>query len=86
LKLRRIMETLARVIKSKPAVLAKIGESKYFAEQWEDLNKAMGRVLSEAYNSNGTMNDWIDACNKVKTEMDNIHALGWSVKHGDTVE
>jgi len=71
---------------SKPAVLAKIGESKYFAEQWEKVNKAMGRVLSEAYNPNGTMNDWIDACNSVGNEIDTIKTLGWSVKHGDTKE
>ena len=80
------METIAKVIKSKPAVLKKIGESKYFAGQWDDLNKAMGKVLSEAYNPNGTMTDWVDACNKVKTEMDSLHALGWSIKHGDIVE
>lgn len=77
---------MSEVIKSKKAVLDKIGASKHFHRQWEDVNKAMGRVLSEAYNPEGTMDDWVASCRAASNEMEKLLALGWSIRHGNTVE
>jgi len=73
-------------IKSKPATLDKITKSKYFHIQWEKVQKAMTAVLDEADATPGNMNTWIDACNAVKHEMDQLQGLGWSVRHGATKE
>jgi hypothetical protein len=75
-----------KVIESKKAVLSHIGRSQFFHGNWEKLQEAQDRVLNEAFRQDGNMNEWIDACNEVKHQMDMLQALGWSVRHGDTVE
>jgi hypothetical protein len=72
--------------KSKPAVLDKIAQSKFFHGHWENLQKAIGRILDEAHNPNGTMNNWVESCNSAEVEIQKINALGWSVRHGKTIE
>ena len=73
-------------MKSKPAKLEKIGQSKFFSPSWEKVQSALTRVLDEAYNPNGTMSEWVDACNVVVNEMDNLKTLGWSIRQGNTAE
>lgn len=73
-------------IKSKKAKLSKIADSKDFHNRWESIQRAMTRVLDEAHNTNGTMNEWVDAWAAAKGEIDRLYTLGWSVRHGETKE
>ena len=59
-----------------------IGKSKHFHSRWEELQKALTQVLSEAHNENGKMDDWNNAIGLVQAKIDNLNAFGWSVKQG----
>jgi len=63
-----------------------IGQSRFFNEKWEELQKAIGTILSEAHNDKGTMNDWVDAFGKAQAKLDNLNSFGWAVRHNKIKE
>lgn len=73
-------------IKSKPTVLKKVADSKYFHNYWEDLQKKIGKILSEAHNPDGTMNDWTNSIDEATDAIAKISSLGWDVRHGNIIE
>lgn len=62
----------------------KIADSKFFHEHWENTQKEMEKILEEAYNPNGTREDWAKACQKAMNQIDMLKHLGYGIKNGVT--